>query len=142
MYSATNTYSTDCVTSKTTIKAISDLPASVQLWEDFFERPTNTSSIPDFNCHLVGSLILVMEVKKKHILEDISEQIFPKFYNTSKAKENPKSPKPQVLVLAYSDNNLCNLQSHSKSTSSSSIDQQSTSSTFANQQSSFNILVN
>ncbi|RGB35009.1 hypothetical protein C1646_742469 [Rhizophagus diaphanus] len=32
------TYSTDCITSKTTTKAIGDPLASVQLWGDFFEQ--------------------------------------------------------------------------------------------------------
>src|SRR5213082_2895027 len=147
-----------------------------------------TLGIPDFNCHLVGSLILVIEAKRKHVLEDMGEQTFPEFYQTSnlakdviqqiwnymgenelrygilatydnhwflrrehtelwisktlplqsesppvlkayayltrQAKENLKSPKPQVLVPAHGDNNSRNLRSHSKSTSSSSIDQQ------------------
>ncbi|PKC55004.1 kinase-like protein [Rhizophagus irregularis] len=171
----------------------------------YSRKSTDTPGIPDFNCHLVGSLILVMEAKRKHVLEDMGEQTFPEFYQTSKgkdvvqqiynymggnelrygilstydnhwfllrehtelrisktlplqsetppvlkayayltrrAKENPKSPKPQVLVPAHGDNNSRNLRSHSKSTSSSSIDQQSTSGTFANQQSSSNIPVN
>ncbi|RGB41571.1 hypothetical protein C1646_751999 [Rhizophagus diaphanus] len=53
-------------------------------------------------------------------------------YLTRQMKENPKSPKPQVLVPAHKDNNSRNLQLYSKSTSSSSIDHQSTSGTFAN----------
>ncbi|GBC09904.1 hypothetical protein RclHR1_00920022 [Rhizophagus clarus] len=246
------TYSTDCVTSKTTTKASGDPPASVKLWGDFFEqvnrfrfdqqpifeRPrfndkfavvdeedvrnainvnifmilndltgpdyvylrksTDTPGIPDFNCHLVGSLILVMEAKRKHVLEDMGEETFPEFYQTSKgkdvvqqiynymggnelrygilstydnhwflrrehaklwisktlslqsesppvlkayayltrrAKENPKSPKPQVLVPAQGDNNSRTLRSHSKSSSSSSLNNQA-SSTSTNQQSS------
>jgi hypothetical protein len=246
------TYSPDCVTSKTTTKAVGDPPASVQLWGDFFEqvnsfhfdqqpifeRPrfndrfavvdeedvrnainvnicmilndltgpdyvysrksTDTPGIPDFNCHLVGSLILVMEAKRKHVLEDMGEQTFPEFYQTSKgkdvvqqiynymggnelrygilttydnhwflcrehtklwisktlplqsesppvlkayaylirqAKENPNSPKPQVLVPAQGDNNSRTLRSNSKSSSSSSLTNQA-SSTSANQQSS------
>ncbi|PKK55356.1 hypothetical protein RhiirC2_802608 [Rhizophagus irregularis] len=32
------TYSPDCVTSKTTTKAVGDPPASVQLWRDFFKQ--------------------------------------------------------------------------------------------------------
>ncbi|PKY62353.1 hypothetical protein RhiirA4_488692 [Rhizophagus irregularis] len=215
------TYSPDCVTSKTTTKAVGDPPASVQLWGDFFEqvnsfhfdqqpifeRPrfndrfavvdeedvrnainvnicmilndltgpdyvysrksTDTPGIPDFNCHLVGSLILVIEAKRKHVLEDMGEETFPEFYQTSKggdviqqiynymggnelrygilttydnhwflrrehaklwisktlplksesppvlkayayltrqAKENPKSPKPQLVVPVQGDN--------------------------------------
>jgi hypothetical protein len=246
------TYSPDCVTSKTTTKAVGDPPASVQLWGDFFEqvnsfhfdqqsiferprfddrfvivdeedvrnainfnicmvlndltgpdyvysrRPTDTPGIPDFNCHLVGSLILVMEAKRKHVLEDMGEETFPEFYQTSKgkdvvqqiynymggnelrygilstydnhwflrrehaklwisktlslqsesppvlkayayltrrAKENPKSPKPQIVVPAHGDNNSRNLRSHSKSSSSSSLNNQA-SITSANQQSS------
>ncbi|GBC44808.2 kinase-like domain-containing protein [Rhizophagus irregularis DAOM 181602=DAOM 197198] len=132
------TYSTDCVTSKTTTKAVGDPPASVQLWDDFFdkvnqfrfdqqpifERPkfddrfvivdeedvrnainfnicmvlndltgpdyvysrksTDTPGIPDFNCHLVGSLILVIEAKRKHVLENMGEETFPEFYQTNK----------------------------------------------------------
>ncbi|CAB4419627.1 unnamed protein product [Rhizophagus irregularis] len=268
------TYSTDCVTSKTTTKgpwntllrtmsshttkAVGDPPASVQLWGDFFdkvnqfrfdqqpifERPrfndkfavvdeedvrnainvnicmilndltgpdyvysrksTDTPGIPDFNCHLVGSLILVMGAKRKHVLEDMGKQTFPEFYQTSKgkdvvqqiynymggnelrygilttydnhwflrrehtdlwisktlslqfesppvlkayayltrqAKENPKSPKPQVVVPVQGDNDSRTLRSHSKSSSNSSLNQQQSSSTFANQQSSSNTSV-
>ncbi|CAB4387883.1 unnamed protein product [Rhizophagus irregularis] len=32
------TYSSDCVTSKTTTKAVGDPPASVELWGDFFDK--------------------------------------------------------------------------------------------------------
>ncbi|UZO22019.1 uncharacterized protein OCT59_014396 [Rhizophagus irregularis] len=163
----------------------------------YSRRPTDTPGIPDFNCHLIGSLILVMEAKRKHVLEDMGEQTFPEFYNTSKgkdviqqiynymggnelrygilttydnhwflcrehtklwisktlplqsesppvlkayaylirqAKENPNSPKPQVLVPAQGDNNSRTLRSNSKSSSSSSLNNQA-SSTSANQQS-------
>jgi hypothetical protein len=31
---------------------------------DFSKRPPNTPGIPDFTCHLVGSLILVIEAKE------------------------------------------------------------------------------
>jgi len=164
----------------------------------FSKRSTDTPGIPDFTCHLVGSLILVMEAKRKHVLEDMGEETFPEFYQTSKgkdviqqiynymggnelrygilttydnhwflrrehaklwisktlslqsesppvlkayayltrrAKENPNSPKPQVLVPAQGDNNSRTLRSHSKSSSSSSLNNQ-TSSTSTNQQSS------
>ncbi|PKC55436.1 hypothetical protein RhiirA1_542517 [Rhizophagus irregularis] len=53
----------------------------------YSRRPTDTPGIPDFNCHLIGSLILVMEAKRKHVLEDMGEQTFPEFYNTSKGKD-------------------------------------------------------
>jgi predicted Ser/Thr protein kinase len=160
--------------------------------------PTHTPGITDFNCHyLAESLILVIEVKRKHVLEDIDGRTFPEFYQadekarmvvqqiynymganeliygilatydnhwflrrehtelritktlplqsesppvlkayaylTQQVKENLKSSFPQVLVLAHGDNNSRTLRSHSKSTSSSSISQQA-SSTFANQQ--------
>ncbi len=45
----------------------------------FLKRSTDTSGILDFTCHLVSSLILVIEAKKKHVLEDIGEQIFSRF---------------------------------------------------------------
>ncbi|PKC12117.1 hypothetical protein RhiirA5_497186 [Rhizophagus irregularis] len=226
------TYSTDCVTSKTTTKAPRfERPRFVMKEvlvdeEDvcsvldfnicqilnklmgpdcvYSRRPTDTPGIPDFNCHLIGSLILVMEAKRKHVLEDMGEQTFPEFYNTSKgkdviqqiynymggnelrygilttydnhwflcrehtklwisktlplqsesppvlkayayltrqAKENPNSPKPQVLVPAQGDNNSRTLRSNSKSSSSSSLTNQA-SSTFSNQQSSSNVPVN
>src|SRR6266496_284992 len=173
---------------------------------NFSRLPTHTPGIPDFNCHLVELLILVIEAKRKHVLEDMGEQTFPEFYQTSEkarmviqqvynymgvnelrygilatydnhwflrrehtelwisktlplqsetppvlkayayltrqAKENPKSLHPlQVPVQAHGDSNSRNLRSHSKSTSSSSINQQSTSGTSANQQSSSNIPV-
>jgi serine/threonine protein kinase len=48
---------------------------------EYSMRPTHTPGIPDFTCHyLVESLILVIEVKRKHVLEDIKEQTFPEFY--------------------------------------------------------------
>ena len=169
----------------------------------FSKRSTDTPGIPDFTCHLVGSLILVIEAKRKHVLEDMGEQSFPEFYNTSKgkdviqqiynymggnelrygilttydnhwflrrehaklwilktlplqsesppvlkayayltrrAKENPKSPKPQVLVPAQGDNNSRTLRSNSKSSSNSSLNNQASSS-FANKQSSSNTSV-
>ncbi len=148
-------------------------------------------------------LILVIEAKRKHVLEDMGEQTFPEFYQTSEkarmviqqvynymgvnelrygilatydnhwflrrehtelwisktlplqsetppvlkayayltrqAKENPKSLHTlQVLVQAHGDNNSRNLRSHSKSTSSSSLNQQPSSGALANQQSSSN----
>ncbi|CAG8490558.1 16097_t:CDS:2 [Acaulospora colombiana] len=49
--------------------------------------PTHTPGVPDFNCHLVDSLVLVSEVKRKHVLEDMGEQTFPEFYRTSKGKD-------------------------------------------------------
>jgi predicted Ser/Thr protein kinase len=163
---------------------------------------THTPGIPDFNCHLVESLILVIEVKRKHVLKDIDGQTFPEFYQSSEkakmviqqvynymgvnelrygilatydnhwflrrehtelwisktlplqsesppvlkayayltrqAKDNPKSPHPQLLVPAHGDNNSRTLRSHSKSTSSSSLNQQPTSGTLVNQKSSSN----
>ncbi|GBB90267.1 hypothetical protein RclHR1_17160007 [Rhizophagus clarus] len=129
----------------------------------FLRRPFNTPTIPDFTCHLVGSLILVIEAKRKHVLEDMGEETFPEFYNTKHAKlwisktlslqsesppvlkayayltrwakKNPKSPKPQIVVPAHGNNNSRNLRSHSKSSSSFSLNNQA-SSTSANQQSS------
>jgi predicted Ser/Thr protein kinase len=169
----------------------------------FSRRSPDTPGVPDFTCHLVGSLILVIEVKRKHVLEDMGEETFPEFYQTSKgkdviqqiynymggnelrygilstydnhwflrrehaklwisktlplqsesppvlkayayltrqAKENPNSPKPQVLVPAQGDNNSRTLRSNSKSSSSSSLTNQA-SSTFSNQQSSSNTSV-
>ena len=53
---------------------------------DFSKRPPNTPGIPDFTYHLVGSLILVMEAKRKHVLEDMGKETFPEFYQTSKGE--------------------------------------------------------
>jgi hypothetical protein len=61
-------------------------------------------------------------------------------YLTRQAKENPKSPKLQVLVPAQRDNNSRTLRSHSKSSSNSSLNNQASSS-FADKQSSSNIPV-
>ncbi|GBC40912.2 kinase-like domain-containing protein [Rhizophagus irregularis DAOM 181602=DAOM 197198] len=55
----------------------------------FSRRPPNTPGVPDFTCHLVGSLILVIEAKRKHVLEDMGEQTFPEFYNTTLDLKNP-----------------------------------------------------
>jgi serine/threonine protein kinase len=166
---------------------------------DFSRRPTHTPGIPDFNCHLVKLLILVIEAKRKHVLEDMGEQAFPEFYQASEkarmviqqiynymgenelrygilatydnhwflrrehtklwisktlplqsespsvlkayaylarqAKEDPQSLNPlRVPVPAHGDNNSRVLRSHSKSTSTSSISQQSVSGTLTNQQ--------
>ncbi|KAG9307560.1 hypothetical protein G9A89_023125 [Geosiphon pyriformis] len=47
----------------------------------------HTPGIPDLNCHLGELLILVIEVKRKHVLEDIDGRTFPEFYqDNDKAK--------------------------------------------------------
>ncbi|GET59098.1 kinase-like domain-containing protein [Rhizophagus irregularis DAOM 181602=DAOM 197198] len=211
------TYSTDCVTSKTTTKAVGDPPASVQLWDDFFdkvnqfrfdqqpifERPrfddrfvivdeedvrnainfnicmvlndltgpdyvysrksTDTPGIPDFNCHLVGSLILVIEAKRKHVLEDMGEETFPEFYQTSKGGDVIQQiynymggNELRYGILTTYDNHWFLRREHAKlwisktlplksesppSSSNSSLNQQQSSSTFANQQLSSNTSV-
>ncbi|PKC57641.1 kinase-like protein [Rhizophagus irregularis] len=162
----------------------------------YSRRPTDATGIPDFKCHCAKLLILVVEAKRKHVLEDMGEETFPEFYQTSKgkdvvqqiynymgenelrygilttydnhwflrrehtdlwisetlslqsesppvlkayayltrrAKENPNSPKPQILVPAQGDNNSRTLRSHSKSSSNSSLNNQ-TSDTSASQQ--------
>jgi predicted Ser/Thr protein kinase len=62
-------------------------------------------------------------------------------YLTRRAKENPKSPKPQIVVPAQGDNNSRTLRSHSKSSSNSSLNNNQTSDTSANQQLSSNTSV-
>ncbi|KAG9284723.1 hypothetical protein G9A89_003026, partial [Geosiphon pyriformis] len=47
---------------------------------NFSMRRTHTPGIPDFTCYLVEQLILVIEVKRKHVLEDIGGRRFPEFY--------------------------------------------------------------
>ncbi|CAJ0750211.1 15583_t:CDS:2, partial [Entrophospora sp. SA101] len=49
----------------------------------FSRLSTHTTGILDFNCYCVETLILVIEVKRKHILEGIKEQAFPEFYQAS-----------------------------------------------------------
>ena len=47
---------------------------------EYTMRSTDTPGVPDFTCHyLVELLILMIEVKRKHVLEDIKEQTFPSF---------------------------------------------------------------
>ncbi|RHZ76439.1 hypothetical protein Glove_197g34 [Diversispora epigaea] len=55
---------------------------------DFSRLSSHTPGIPDFNCHHLGeSLILVIEVKRKHVLEGIDGMIFSEFYKVNeKAK--------------------------------------------------------
>ena len=53
----------------------------------YSRRPTDTTGIPDFNCHRAELLILVIEAKRKHVLEDMGEQTFPEFYHTGKGKD-------------------------------------------------------
>ena len=164
---------------------------------EYTMRSTDTPGVPDFTCHyLVELLILVIEVKRKHVLEDINGRTFPEFYQadekartviqqvynymgvnelrygilatydnhwflrrehtelwisktlplqsesppvlkayaylTQQAKENPKSPHPQVLVPVHGDNNSRVLRSQSKlsdASSSQSVNQQTTSGT-------------
>src|SRR5436305_11383844 len=141
---------------------------------EYTMRSTDTPGVPDFTCHyLVELLILVIEVKRKHVLEDINGRTFPDFYKadekarmviqqvynnmgvnelrygilatydnhwflrrehtelwisktlplqsetppvlkayaylTRQAKENPKSPKPQVVVPAQGDKDFQHL---------------------------------
>ncbi|KAG9295287.1 hypothetical protein G9A89_021218 [Geosiphon pyriformis] len=47
---------------------------------NFTRLQTHTPGIPDFNCYLGKLLILVIEVKRKHVLEDIGGRRFPEFY--------------------------------------------------------------
>ncbi|PKK56768.1 hypothetical protein RhiirC2_799321, partial [Rhizophagus irregularis] len=44
---------------------------------NFSKRQPDTPGVPNFTCHLVSSLILVMEAKRKHVLEDMGEETFP-----------------------------------------------------------------
>src|SRR5947207_13843397 len=53
----------------------------------YSRRPTDATGIPDFNCHRTELLILVMEAKRKHVLEDMGEQTLPEFYHTGKGKD-------------------------------------------------------
>ena len=53
----------------------------------YSRRPTDATGIPDFKCHLAKLLILVIEAKRKHVLEDMGEETFPEFYQTSKGKD-------------------------------------------------------
>ncbi|CAI2187038.1 10727_t:CDS:2, partial [Funneliformis geosporum] len=50
----------------------------------YSRKSTDTPDISDFNCHLICSLILVIKAKRKHVLEDMGEETFPEFYQTSK----------------------------------------------------------
>ncbi|PKY53919.1 hypothetical protein RhiirA4_472404 [Rhizophagus irregularis] len=98
--------SNDCFKSKDTTRVNGDSPISVLLWEDFFkevshfhfkEHPRfertnfvvkeiiNKEDVQDLNCHYLAKLlILVIEVKREHILQDISEQTFPDFYKMNR----------------------------------------------------------
>ncbi|CAG8699162.1 3439_t:CDS:2, partial [Funneliformis mosseae] len=53
----------------------------------YSRRPTDATGILDFNCHRAELLILVMEAKRKHVLEDMGEQTLSKFYHTGKSKD-------------------------------------------------------
>ncbi|PKY59217.1 hypothetical protein RhiirA4_481792 [Rhizophagus irregularis] len=105
-------YSPKCTTLKATTRANSDPPTKffqnkVVFYEEnvriaidsnicmilnwlmvpgynFSKHQIYTSGIPDFNCYLLELLILVFEVKRKHVLEDIGDQIFPEFYWANK----------------------------------------------------------
>ncbi|PKB99719.1 hypothetical protein RhiirA5_429266 [Rhizophagus irregularis] len=49
----------------------------------FARCSSNTTGAPDFTCHyIVELLILVVKVKRKHVLEDMGEQTFSEFYKT------------------------------------------------------------
>ncbi len=48
---------------------------------EYLIRQPDAPSEPDFTCHyLVESLILVIEVKRKHVLENINGRTFLEFY--------------------------------------------------------------
>ena len=48
---------------------------------EYSMRQSDAPGEPDFTCHyLVESLILVIEVKRKHVLENINGKTFPEFY--------------------------------------------------------------
>ncbi|RGB28589.1 hypothetical protein C1646_745775 [Rhizophagus diaphanus] len=48
-----------------------------------------SNGIPDLNCHYLAKLlIVVIEVKREHILQDIGEQTFPDFYKMNKKIRN------------------------------------------------------
>ncbi|CAG8718463.1 10347_t:CDS:2, partial [Funneliformis mosseae] len=54
----------------------------------YSRRPTDATGIPDFNCHRAELLILVMEAKRKYVLEDMGEQTLLEFYYTGKGKDH------------------------------------------------------
>ncbi|PKK62904.1 kinase-like protein, partial [Rhizophagus irregularis] len=165
------TYSPDCVTLKTTTKAIGDPPANVQLWDDFFDKVNQFrfDQQPIFERPRFDDRFVIVDEEVKRIygilstydnhwflrrehaklwisktlpLESESPPVLKAYaYLTRQAKENPKSPKPQVVVPVQGDNDSRTLRSHSKSSSNSSLNQQQSSSTFANQQSSSNTSV-
>ena len=51
---------------------------------NFLRRQIRPPVIPDFNCYLVELLILVVEAKRKHVLENIRDRSFPEFYQANK----------------------------------------------------------
>ncbi len=59
----------------------------LRLDHKFSKRSSDTPSISDFTCHLVGSLILVIEAKRKHVLEDMGKETFFEFYQMSKNRD-------------------------------------------------------
>ncbi|GBB85478.1 hypothetical protein RclHR1_00120032 [Rhizophagus clarus] len=92
---------------------------------DYSKRPPNTPGIPDFTCHLVGSLIFDMVFSPPIIITGSYVEKPPPVlkaysYLTRRAKKNLKSPKPQVVVPVQGDkdNNSRTLRSHSNSLSS------------------------
>jgi hypothetical protein len=50
---------------------------------NFSRRRIHTPGIPDFSCYLLELLILVLEAKRKHVLEDMGDQTFPEFYRAN-----------------------------------------------------------
>ncbi|GBB93733.1 hypothetical protein RclHR1_22210002 [Rhizophagus clarus] len=52
---------------------------------NFLRLPMHTKGVSDFTCfYLSNLLVLMIEVKRKHILQDIGEDNFPKFYQKNK----------------------------------------------------------
>ena len=51
---------------------------------EYSMRQPDAPGEPDFTCHyLVESLILVIKVKRKHVLENINRRTFPEFYQAN-----------------------------------------------------------
>ncbi|POG58081.1 kinase-like domain-containing protein [Rhizophagus irregularis DAOM 181602=DAOM 197198] len=113
-----------------------------QTFPEFYNTSKGKDVIQQIYNYMGGNELRYALDLKNLSLESESPPVLKAYaYLTRQAKENPNSPKPQVLVPAQGDNNSRTLRSNSKSSSSSSLTNQA-SSTFSNQQSSSNVPVN
>ncbi|PKK61953.1 kinase-like protein [Rhizophagus irregularis] len=68
---------------------------------NFSRLPTHTTGVPDFTCfYLASLLVLTIEVKRKHVLQEIGENTLPEFY-----RKNEKARMVVQQIFNYMEEN-------------------------------------